>query len=195
MLKQMEVETLRKVLTKGTIVVLDAPIMDRSSPKAAGDRFLLKFIDDMGQLHGSWFSGGSLAISYEEDCFHVEPPYTMAYMKQVKSLLTNCQVDSDGLLMERIMNYPAGTPLTLIRKELESSEVYAGIVENGEDPERSEAFISALLQQTPKGGRLERSYYAFTAGTSSAEILDWIKARTSSGKADFNGPADLIPEK
>lgn len=195
MLKQMEVETLRKVLTKGTVVVLDAPIKDRFSPKASGDRFLLKFIDDMGQLHGSWFSGGSLAISYEEDCFHVEPPYTMAYMKQLKSRLPNCQVDRDGLLMERIMNYPAGTPIMLIQKDLESSEVYAGIVENGENPESSDAFLSVLLQQTSNGGRLEKSYYAFTAGTSSTEILDWVKARASSGKTGFNEPADSILEK
>ncbi len=195
MLKQMEIETLCKVLTKGTVVVLDAPIKDRFSPKASGDRFLLKFIDDMGQLHGSWFSGGSLAISYEEDCFHVEPPYTIAYMKQLKSRLTNCQVDRDGLLMERIMNYPAGTPIMLIRKDLESSEVYAGLVENGEDPESSDEFLSVLQQQTPKGGRLESSYYAFTAGTSSAEILDWIKARKSSGNVSFSGPVDLVPEK
>jgi len=57
----------------GTIVELTAPIEDTYTPKAAGSRFRVDYIDDMLQLHGSWLSpeSGSMAISIEEDSFKI----------------------------------------------------------------------------------------------------------------------------
>ena len=186
MLKQMEIEALRRVMTKGSVLVLDKPIKDNFSPKQAGDRFVLDFIDDIGQLHGSWVSGGSMAISYEEDYFHIEPPYTAAYMQQLNAQLENCAVDSKGAITKRVMGYIAGTPVMQIRMDLANSEVYAKVLESGEDPKKSDAFLSYLLEHMTNGKRLRSAYYIFGSGTSSSKIVEWVSSRTTAGIPDVS---------
>jgi hypothetical protein len=58
---------------KGTIIELTAPIDDPYTPKPAGARFKVDFIDDMLQLHGTWLSPakGSMAIEIGHDSFKV----------------------------------------------------------------------------------------------------------------------------
>ncbi len=58
---------------KGTIVELTEPIDDKYSPKPAGSRFKVEYVDDALQLHGSWLSpaSGSIAIVIEHDKFKV----------------------------------------------------------------------------------------------------------------------------
>lgn len=189
MLKQMQVEALRRVLTKGSVLVLDKPIKDKFSPKQAGDRFVLDFIDDIGQLHGSWISGGNMAISYEEDYFHVEPPYTAAYMQQLNALLPKCAVDSKGTITKRVMGYIAGTPLSKIQMDLANSEVYAKVLASGEDPKKSDAFLSYLLDHMANGKKLKSAYYVFGSGTSCSEIAEWVSSHTSAGISGGSKPA------
>lgn len=55
----------------GTKVRLTAPIEDEYSPKAAGDILTVDYIDDMNQMHGSWQSGGSIALIIGVDKFEV----------------------------------------------------------------------------------------------------------------------------
>lgn len=55
----------------GTKLRLTAPIKDRYTPKAAGDIFTVDCIDDAGNIHGSWASGGSMAIIIGVDEFEV----------------------------------------------------------------------------------------------------------------------------
>ncbi len=58
---------------KGTIVELTEPIDDKYSPKPAGSRFKVEYVDDALQLHGSWLApaSGSIAIVIEHDKFKV----------------------------------------------------------------------------------------------------------------------------
>ena len=58
---------------KGTIVVLTEPIDDKYSPKPAGSRFKVEYVDDALQLQGSWLppASGSIAIIIEQDKFIV----------------------------------------------------------------------------------------------------------------------------
>ena len=55
----------------GTKLKLTSPIDDPYSPKKAGDILTVDHIDDAGQVHGSWTSGGSLAIIIGVDEFEV----------------------------------------------------------------------------------------------------------------------------
>lgn len=58
---------------KGTIVELTEPIDDKYSPKTAGSRFKVEYVDDVLQLQGSWLppASGSIAIVIEHDKFKV----------------------------------------------------------------------------------------------------------------------------
>ena len=56
---------------KGTKLRLTAPIRDRYTPKSAGDILTVDYVDDAGQIHGSWSSGGSMAIIIGVDKFEV----------------------------------------------------------------------------------------------------------------------------
>lgn len=58
---------------KGTIVELIEPIDDKYSPKPAGSRFKVDYIDDALQLQGHWLppASGSIAIIIEQDKFKV----------------------------------------------------------------------------------------------------------------------------
>ena len=44
-------------------------IEDPYTPKYSGEKFTVHDIDDIGQIHGIWESGGSIAIIPEEDKF------------------------------------------------------------------------------------------------------------------------------
>ena len=58
---------------EGTIVELTEPIADKYSPKPAGSRFKVDYIDDALQLQGHWLppQSGSIAIIIEQDKFKV----------------------------------------------------------------------------------------------------------------------------
>jgi len=58
---------------KGTIVELTEPIADKYSPKPAGSKFKVEYVDDALQLHGVWLppASGSIAIIIEQDKFKV----------------------------------------------------------------------------------------------------------------------------
>lgn len=56
---------------QGTKLRLTEPIEDKYSPKNVGDILTVSYIDDAGQIHGSWVSGGSLAIIIEVDKFEI----------------------------------------------------------------------------------------------------------------------------
>lgn len=58
---------------KGTIVELTEPIDDKYSPKPAGSRFKVEYVDDALQLQGHWLppASGSIAIIIEQDKFKV----------------------------------------------------------------------------------------------------------------------------
>lgn len=55
----------------GTKLRLTEPIKDKFTLKEAGDIFTVDFIDDAGQIHGSWASGGSIAVIIGKDKFEV----------------------------------------------------------------------------------------------------------------------------
>lgn len=56
---------------KGTKLRLTDPINDEYTPKDVGDIFTVSFADDNMQLHGSWSSGGSMALIVGVDSFEV----------------------------------------------------------------------------------------------------------------------------
>lgn len=56
---------------KGTKLKLTKAIEDKFTPKGIGDIFTVSFADDYMQLHGSWGSGGSMALIVGEDEFEI----------------------------------------------------------------------------------------------------------------------------
>ena len=58
---------------KGTIIELIEPIDDKYSPKPAGSRFKVEYVDDALQLQGSWLApaSGSIAVIIEQDSFKI----------------------------------------------------------------------------------------------------------------------------
>lgn len=66
-----KVEDYRKKYPKGTKLKLTKPIDDPYSPKKVGDILTVDYIDDTGQIHGVWQSGGSIAIIIGLDNFKV----------------------------------------------------------------------------------------------------------------------------
>jgi hypothetical protein len=63
----------REMYPAGTVIELTAPIYDPYSPKKAGDRFRVRCMDDMMQLHGTWLApaSGSIAVEIGYDSFKV----------------------------------------------------------------------------------------------------------------------------
>ena len=57
----------------GTVVELTEPVEDEYTPKPAGARFEVDFIDDQLQMHGTWLppEKGSLALIIGLDKFEV----------------------------------------------------------------------------------------------------------------------------
>ena len=66
-----KVEYYRMSYPHGTKLRLTEPIKDKFTPKEAGDIFTVDFIDDAGQIHGSWANGGSIAVIIGKDKFEV----------------------------------------------------------------------------------------------------------------------------
>lgn len=66
-----KVEYYRMRYPHGIKLRLTEPIEDRFTPKEAGDIFTVDYIDDAGQIHGSWQSGGSMAIIIGVDNFEI----------------------------------------------------------------------------------------------------------------------------
>ena len=64
-------DILRKKYPKGTRLRLTRGISDPFSPKDAGEIMTVSFVDDAGQIHGTWDSGGSLALIAGLDAFEV----------------------------------------------------------------------------------------------------------------------------
>ena len=58
---------------KGTVIELTEPINDPYSPKPAGSRFKVDYVDDAFQLQGVWLppQSGSIAVLIEKDSFKI----------------------------------------------------------------------------------------------------------------------------
>ncbi|MDE7478598.1 MAG: DUF4314 domain-containing protein [Lachnospiraceae bacterium] len=63
------VEEYRTLYPKGSRLELLEDMEDPYTPKKAGDIFTVDMIDDAGNIHGSWASGGSLALVIGVDKF------------------------------------------------------------------------------------------------------------------------------
>ena len=61
----------RAMYPAGTVLELTATINDEFTPKDIGDRFIVNGVDDIGQIHGRFLSGGSMAIIPEVDKFKI----------------------------------------------------------------------------------------------------------------------------
>lgn len=68
-------EQLRKRYPKGTCLRLKKPLDDPFTPKSTGDVMVVDYIDDMGQIHGRWKSGGSIALLFGVDDFETVRGY------------------------------------------------------------------------------------------------------------------------
>lgn len=64
-------EYLRLRYPRGTRLRLTEDVADEFTPKKSGDIFTVSFIDDAGQIHGKWQSGGSMALIPEIDKFEI----------------------------------------------------------------------------------------------------------------------------
>lgn len=64
-----DITALKEEYKKGTKVRLLTDLEDDYSPHLAGDILTVSYVDDRGQIHGSWKSGGSLALIPEVDNF------------------------------------------------------------------------------------------------------------------------------
>lgn len=64
-------ESYRERYPEGTKLRLTAGLEDPYSPKKAGDIFVVDCVDDIGQIHGRWASGGSIALIPEVDSFEI----------------------------------------------------------------------------------------------------------------------------
>lgn len=65
----LDISALRKEYTEETKVRLLTDLEDDYSPHLVGDILTVSYVDDRGQIHGSWKSGGSLALIPEVDNF------------------------------------------------------------------------------------------------------------------------------
>lgn len=66
-----DTDDLRKKYPVGTRLRLLKGIADPFSPKMEGDVLTVSFVDDACQIHGTWDSGGSLALLAGLDAFEV----------------------------------------------------------------------------------------------------------------------------
>lgn len=66
-----DVAVLIKKYPQGTRLRLLRGISDPFLPKRQGDIMTVSFVDDAGQIHGTWDSGGSLALIAGLDAFEV----------------------------------------------------------------------------------------------------------------------------
>lgn len=66
-----QVSVLEMMFPTGTKLRITEDIQDPYTPKKAGDIFTVDYIDDVGNIHGSWASGGSISLIYGKDKFEV----------------------------------------------------------------------------------------------------------------------------
>lgn len=66
---RLNIEKLRGQYPQGTKLRLLKDMDDPYTPKRAGDVMTVSYIDDAGQIHGTWESGGSIALLYGADAF------------------------------------------------------------------------------------------------------------------------------
>lgn len=72
MLKQSQIDKIKKEYTEGTKVILLN--MEGESQMPRGLKGEVMLVDDAGQIHVRWENGSSLALNVEVDTFHkVEP--------------------------------------------------------------------------------------------------------------------------
>ncbi len=57
-----DIERYRGLYPKGSRLELLSDLNDPYTPKLAGDIFTVDMIDDAGNIHDSWDSGGSLSL-------------------------------------------------------------------------------------------------------------------------------------
>ena len=65
------VEQYRTAYPKGSRLELLEDLDDPFTPKMAGDIFTVDMIDDAGNIHGSWASGGSISLIIGKDKFRL----------------------------------------------------------------------------------------------------------------------------
>lgn len=65
------IEQYRKMYPKGSKLELLSNLDDPYTPKSAGDIFTVNMIDDAGNIHGFWVSGGSLSLIIGVDQFRL----------------------------------------------------------------------------------------------------------------------------
>ena len=63
-----EIEMLRKIYPKGTLIILDH--MDDVQAPPTGTKGKVTHVDDIGQIHVAWENGCGLALIPGEDQFH-----------------------------------------------------------------------------------------------------------------------------
>lgn len=66
-----DIAALKEKYPEGTKLRLLWGIDDPFSPKNTGDVMTVSFVDDAGQIHGTWESGGGIALIAELDAFEV----------------------------------------------------------------------------------------------------------------------------
>ena len=67
----MTISEAKEVIKKGMRLRLLSPIDDPYTPKSPGDILTVTWVDDRGQIHGHWKSGGSIAIICDQDEFEI----------------------------------------------------------------------------------------------------------------------------
>lgn len=66
-----DIEWYRRLYPKGSKLELLSDLDDPYTPKLAGDIFTVDMVDDAGNIHGSWASGGSLSLIIGVDQFRL----------------------------------------------------------------------------------------------------------------------------
>ncbi|MDE6621538.1 MAG: DUF4314 domain-containing protein [Lachnospiraceae bacterium] len=66
-----DIERYRELYPKGSKLELLSDLSDPYTLKFAGDIFTVDMIDDAGNIHGSWASGGSLSLIIGVDQFRL----------------------------------------------------------------------------------------------------------------------------
>lgn len=67
--REQMVKNLKVNYPEGTVIQLISNMDDPFNGKKSGEKGTVKFIDDIGQVHVSWESGGSLALIPGVDSF------------------------------------------------------------------------------------------------------------------------------
>lgn len=66
-----DIERYCELYPKGSKLELLSDLSDSYTPKHAGDIFSVDMVDDAGNIHGFWASGGSLSLIIGVDQFRL----------------------------------------------------------------------------------------------------------------------------